>query len=74
MVSQVQPGYLREALPGACLQAALAAVHLVRYGDLGNAPETGEDFQVIADDYQKLIIPGEHLICASNGRANLKRD
>ncbi|TCD60569.1 hypothetical protein EIP91_009853 [Steccherinum ochraceum] len=39
VVSQVQPGYLREALPE-------------------NAPEKGEDFQFIADDYQKLIVPG----------------
>ncbi|KAH8086014.1 pyridoxal phosphate-dependent transferase [Cristinia sonorae] len=39
VVSQVQPGYLREALPE-------------------SAPEKGEDFQLIADDYQKHIIPG----------------
>ncbi|KAJ3485385.1 hypothetical protein NLI96_g5001 [Meripilus lineatus] len=37
--SQVQPGYLREALPP-------------------NAPEAGEVFEKIADDYQQLIIPG----------------
>lgn len=23
------------------------------------APEEGEDFQAIADDYQKLVVPGE---------------
>ncbi|CAL1713657.1 unnamed protein product [Somion occarium] len=39
VASQVQPGYLREALPEC-------------------APNQGEDFQTIADDYQKLIIPG----------------
>ena len=37
--SQVEPGYLRKALPD-------------------TPPEVGEDFQEIADDYQKLIIPG----------------
>ncbi|EIW80802.1 hypothetical protein CONPUDRAFT_144722 [Coniophora puteana RWD-64-598 SS2] len=37
--SQVEPGYLRKALPDA-------------------PPDVGEDFQEIADDYQKLIIPG----------------
>ena len=26
---------------------------------LVTAPEKGEDFQVIADDFQKLILPGE---------------
>lgn len=26
---------------------------------IANAPEDGEDFQLIADDYQKFIIPGE---------------
>lgn len=26
------------------------------------APEEGEDFQAIADDYQKLVVPGEWLI------------
>ncbi|KZT18495.1 hypothetical protein NEOLEDRAFT_1143320 [Neolentinus lepideus HHB14362 ss-1] len=39
VVSQVQPGYLREALPE-------------------NAPEHGEDFDNVQDDYQKLIVPG----------------
>ncbi|KAI5119405.1 hypothetical protein M0805_005948 [Coniferiporia weirii] len=39
VASEVEPGYLREALPE-------------------EAPELGEDFQVIADDYQKLIVPG----------------
>ncbi|TFK45883.1 hypothetical protein OE88DRAFT_1715176 [Heliocybe sulcata] len=39
VVSQVQPGYLREALPE-------------------EAPEHGEDFDAIQDDYQKLIVPG----------------
>ncbi|KAI0076732.1 hypothetical protein K474DRAFT_1201695 [Panus rudis PR-1116 ss-1] len=39
VASQVQPGYLIQALPD-------------------SAPEQGEDFQTIADDYQKLIIPG----------------
>ncbi|KAG1794187.1 pyridoxal phosphate-dependent transferase [Suillus plorans] len=37
--SQVEPGYLRKALPAF-------------------APTEGEDFQLIADDYQKYIIPG----------------
>ncbi|KAG2153412.1 pyridoxal phosphate-dependent transferase [Suillus clintonianus] len=37
--SQVEPGYLRKALPA-------------------SAPTEGEDFQLIADDYQKYIIPG----------------
>ncbi|KAG2352272.1 pyridoxal phosphate-dependent transferase [Suillus spraguei] len=37
--SQVEPGYLRKALPA-------------------SAPMEGEDFQLIADDYQKYIIPG----------------
>ncbi|KAG1818036.1 pyridoxal phosphate-dependent transferase [Suillus subaureus] len=37
--SQVEPGYLRKALPS-------------------SAPTEGEDFQLIADDYQKHIIPG----------------
>lgn len=37
--SQVEPGYLRKALPA-------------------SAPVEGEDFQLIADDYQKYIIPG----------------
>jgi aromatic-L-amino-acid/L-tryptophan decarboxylase len=36
---QVEPGYLRVALPDA-------------------PPEKGEDFQLIADDYQKYIVPG----------------
>jgi aromatic-L-amino-acid decarboxylase len=39
VTSQVEPGYLRKALPTA-------------------APEEGEDFQLVADDYQKLILPG----------------
>ncbi|EGO00872.1 hypothetical protein SERLA73DRAFT_178838 [Serpula lacrymans var. lacrymans S7.3] len=39
VTSQVEPGYLRKALPAL-------------------APTSGEDFQEIADDYQKLIIPG----------------
>jgi aromatic-L-amino-acid decarboxylase len=37
--SQVEPGYLRKALPS-------------------SAPTEGQDFQLIADDYQKYIIPG----------------
>ncbi|OAX41200.1 hypothetical protein K503DRAFT_767882 [Rhizopogon vinicolor AM-OR11-026] len=37
--SQVEPGYLRKALPA-------------------SAPTVGEDFQLIADDYQKYIVPG----------------
>ncbi|KAI0783433.1 pyridoxal phosphate-dependent transferase [Abortiporus biennis] len=39
VASQVQPGYLREALPD-------------------SAPEQGEEWDTIADDYQKLILPG----------------
>lgn len=39
VLSQVEPGYLRKALPS-------------------SAPTEGEDFQLIADDYQKYIIPG----------------
>ncbi|KAH7921280.1 hypothetical protein BV22DRAFT_1198315 [Leucogyrophana mollusca] len=39
VASQVEPGYLRKALPP-------------------SVPTVGEDFQVIADDYQKLILPG----------------
>ncbi|KAF9240382.1 pyridoxal phosphate-dependent transferase [Melanogaster broomeanus] len=39
VASQVEPGYLRKALPPA-------------------APQTGEDFKQIAEDYQKFIIPG----------------
>ncbi|KAH7909776.1 pyridoxal phosphate-dependent transferase [Hygrophoropsis aurantiaca] len=39
VASQVEPGYLRKALPE-------------------SAPENGEDFQIIADDYQKFIVPG----------------
>ncbi|TFY80083.1 hypothetical protein EWM64_g3932 [Hericium alpestre] len=42
VVSQVEPGYLRKALPDA-------------------APVKGEEWQGIADDYQKLIIPGANL-------------
>ncbi|KAI0822430.1 aromatic-L-amino-acid decarboxylase [Trametes gibbosa] len=39
VVSQVQPGYLLDALPT-------------------HPPEDAEDFAVIADDFQKLILPG----------------
>ncbi|KAF8839449.1 hypothetical protein BDN67DRAFT_970046 [Paxillus ammoniavirescens] len=39
VASQVEPGYLRKALPPA-------------------APQTGEDFKQIVDDYHKFIIPG----------------
>ncbi|RPD53751.1 hypothetical protein L226DRAFT_492786 [Lentinus tigrinus ALCF2SS1-7] len=39
VVSQVQPGYLLDALPS-------------------SAPEHGEQFDLIADDFQKLILPG----------------
>ncbi|KAA1472514.1 hypothetical protein DENSPDRAFT_821425 [Dentipellis sp. KUC8613] len=39
VVAEVEPGYLRRALPDA-------------------APNKGEEWQGIADDYQKLIVPG----------------
>ncbi|EIN03898.1 hypothetical protein PUNSTDRAFT_55958 [Punctularia strigosozonata HHB-11173 SS5] len=39
VVSQAEPGYLRQALPA-------------------SPPEKGEDYALIADDYQKLIVPG----------------
>jgi aromatic-L-amino-acid decarboxylase len=39
VVSKVQPGYLRSALPE-------------------TPPEDGEDFQLIAADYERLIVPG----------------
>ncbi|EIM88378.1 uncharacterized protein STEHIDRAFT_95546 [Stereum hirsutum FP-91666 SS1] len=39
VVAQVEPGYLRKALPD-------------------HAPEKGEQWDAIADDYQSLIIPG----------------
>lgn len=57
VMSQVEPGYLRKALPSKklyCLLQLTALTHLFK----ASAPETGEDFQLVADDYQKLIMPG----------------
>ncbi|KAK7689917.1 hypothetical protein QCA50_006556 [Cerrena zonata] len=56
VVSQVQPGYLRKALPGKC---SIPVSHIeVDQKNADSAPEQGEDFQDIQDDYQKLILPG----------------
>ena len=58
VVSQVQPGYLREALPG-MLRKHARSIDADREPD--SAPSEGEDFQIIQDDYQKFILPGKVL-------------
>jgi aromatic-L-amino-acid decarboxylase len=58
VVSKVEPGYLRNALPG---KVDLDLSLCVTYQTTGSAPENGEDFQSIADDYQRLIIPGTNV-------------
>lgn len=56
--SQVEPGYLRKALPGTVHCNELYPVVPSWLFDSACAPETGEDFEIVADDYQKLIVPG----------------
>ncbi|KAH8114437.1 pyridoxal phosphate-dependent transferase [Phellopilus nigrolimitatus] len=55
--SAAEPGYLREALPGQ-LKMFLVKKRKFERRVIDHAPEQGEDFQEIADDYQKLILPG----------------
>ncbi|KAG6866861.1 hypothetical protein C0991_008797 [Blastosporella zonata] len=59
VLSKVEPGYLKKHIPCECYRQSL------RWNDIltnmlkqVTAPEQGEDFQVIADDYQKFIVPG----------------
>ena len=60
VVSQVHPGYLRELLPGENYLAnpVTPELMLACLAPSVTVPEEGEDFQTIADDYQKLIVPG----------------
>jgi hypothetical protein len=57
VVSDVEPGYLRRALPGEHLDSAIIGTMVIN-PFAAEAPERGEDFDVIADDYQRLILPG----------------
>jgi aromatic-L-amino-acid/L-tryptophan decarboxylase len=60
VTSQVEPGYLRKALPRQ-LSPFLEIRCLANYTYYSaSAPDVGEDFQFVADDYQRLILPGGH--------------
>ena len=55
--SQVEPGYLKEALPGVHFPFWLWL--FLSDPVLASPPTVGEDFQLIADDYQQYILPGK---------------
>lgn len=57
VISTVQPGYLREHIPCELL-SVLAARSDTEVNLTVTPPEEGENFEVIADDYQKFIVPG----------------
>ena len=62
VTSQVEPGYLRKALPRQ-LSPFLEIRSLANYSYYSaSAPDVGEDFQFVADDYQRLILPGGHIV------------
>ncbi len=58
MVSSVKPGYLRDALPRKSTVSIPTNEDILIVRSIACAPENGEQFQTIADDYQSLIIPG----------------
>ncbi|KAG6866199.1 hypothetical protein C0991_007224 [Blastosporella zonata] len=68
VTSMVEPGYLTKQFPCEChkhlLRESMSHTH-----PQVTVPEQGEDFQNIADDYQKLIVPGEASII-HQGRMN----
>ena len=57
VVSQVQPGYLLNTLP--CEFVAYLALVTTCSSYAASAPERGEQFDSIADDFHKLILPGK---------------
>ena len=54
----MEPGYLRKALPGTTRHNPLYNALLIQVPNSACAPDIGEDFETVADDYQKLIMPG----------------
>lgn len=61
VVSSVEPGYLRAALPRKLVYSRLLISSSYNSLVAAAAPEVGENFQKIADDYQQLIVPGKYM-------------
>lgn len=61
VVAQVEPGYLAKLIPGHWLSvlSTLKSSDVLYQPMLDHAPEEGEPFSSIADDFQKVILPGE---------------
>jgi hypothetical protein len=59
VVAQVKPGYLRHLIPG-MLEIESAYDLKKTCFTAEAAPQRGEDWESIVDDYQKFIIPGAH--------------
>lgn len=56
VISRVEPGYLRKALP--CRPFCRSSSDPCSVNGSAEAPETGEDFESVMQDFQSYIMPG----------------
>jgi hypothetical protein len=58
VVAQVKPGYLRDLIPGELSDERSAGSQVILCFTLESAPQKGDEWVSIVDDYQKFIVPG----------------
>jgi aromatic-L-amino-acid decarboxylase len=71
VVAQVKPGYLRDLIPGMSVRNKSTVVFSIHSDFVPeSAPQKGQEWTSIVDDYQNIIVPGMASISVDVNRFN----